>query len=214
MKLSPNLWFAVFASCGVKPVLAEAWSRVFADTMTDRSFSKGPAELAPFTANVLHETMGLSRLTENLNYTAGRIRELGKASGPGTRWARAAASADSLAGNPEGLAEVLYGGRHGNVKPGDGWRFRGRSPIHLTFHDNYARVGLLVGQDLTSVPDLAAQPHFGLEIALAWWEDRVPDDIVGNDALVRRVVNGGKFGLAEVSALTRTIDATLSELLA
>jgi putative chitinase len=212
MKLSPAVWFAVFATCGVKPIAARNWATIFSETIGDDSFSKGPAEVPDFTANVIHESAGLSRLEENLSYSAKRIRELGAQYGEGSRWGRAAATADYLEHKPEALAEVIYGGRFGNVNPGDGWLYRGRGLGMITFHDNYQRVGDIVGQDLVHVPDLAAQPHYALGIFLAWWEDKVPDEYIGNEALVRRVVQGGKLGLEEVTRYAANVRATIEEL--
>jgi Predicted chitinase len=182
--------------------------------IADDSFSKGPRELPPFLANVLHETGRLRRMEESLDYSAKRLREIGLPCAPGTRWRRAALAAEELKHDPEALAEVLYGGRYGNTQSGDGFRFRGRGPGQITFRANYQRVGDIVGQDLEGVPDLAAQQRFGIEIFLAWWEDKVPDDYIGNAELVRRVVNGGKIGLEDVRLLTVIIERTLPGLIA
>lgn len=214
MKLPVNIWSDILARCGVKPEHRGSWSQTFSDLIADDSFSKGPSELPPFLGNILHETGRLARMEENLNYSAERIREVGMPYKPGTRWRRAAEQADSLARNPEALAEVLYGGRYGNKNPGDGFKYRGRGPGQITFYDNYMRVGDIVGQDLWAVPDLASTQSFGTKIFLAWWEDQVPDAYIGNDTLVRRVVNGGKHGLEEVTRLTDTVELALKELVA
>lgn len=185
---------------------------IFSATLSDSSFSKGPQELPPFLGNILHESSLLRRMEENLNYTAKRIREIGATATVGTRWYKASQQAEWLEGKPEMLAEVLYGGRFGNINPGDGWKYRGRGPGQVTFHDNYAAVGDIVGQDLLNMPDLVAAPHFCIGIFLAWWEDKVPDSVIGNDMLVRRVVNGGKMGLAEVEQLTELARVKLAEM--
>lgn len=211
MKLTAQAWHAVLAKCGVKPSQLAVWPSVFAHTLTDDSFSKGPSELPPFLGNVLHESGRLARMLENLNYSAERIRAVAHTAKPGTRWHRAGQMADDLAGKPEALAEVLYGGRFGNSRPGDGILYCGRSPIMITFHDNYMRLSELVGQDLCSNPHLLEQPHYALEITLAWWEDKVPDEYIGNDALVRRVVQGGKLGLEDVTRLTALAGQALAE---
>ena len=89
----------------------------------------------------------------------------------------------------------------GNTEPGDGWLYRGRGPIQLTGKDNYSRVGYLVRQDLVGIPDLAAQPHFALEICIAWWEDRIDDSLLGDPERIRKRVNGSLIGLAETEHL-------------
>jgi len=100
--------------------------------------------------------------------------------------------------------------RLGNVQAGDGWTFRGRSPIQITGRANYEQVGDLMGQDLVGVPDLLAQPRFALDACIAWWEDRIPDSMLGDTTSIRRRVNGGALGLAEVQRLTKLARAALA----
>jgi len=92
---------------------------------------------------------------------------------------------------------------HGQRAAGDrdGYRYRGRSPIQLTGRAAYAHVGDLVGQDLLEVPELACECRYGLEIAIAWWEDRIPDEMLGDQVRLRRRVNGGTLGLEHVAGL-------------
>lgn len=202
-------WRTVLTRCSTSAAVLALWPRVLSEGIKDDTFSKGPVEVPDFMGNILHESGRLAKLEENLTYSAARIREMGKMNGPQSRWARAAAQADQLESRPYELAEVIYGLRYGNKAPGDGFRYRGRGPIGLTFFDNYARVGELVGQDLTSVPDLAAQPRFALDIAVAWWEDKIPDSMIGNQELVRRVVNGSTLGLKEVQNYSEIVRETL-----
>lgn len=202
-------WRTVLTRCSAGAAVLALWPRVLAEGIKNDTFSKGPVEVPDFMGNILHESGRLAKLEEDLNYSAPRIRELGRLNGPRSRWATAANQADALAGRPYALAETIYGGRFGNANVGDGWRYRGRGPIGLTFFDNYARVGELVGQDLTSVPDLAAQPRFALDIAVAWWEDKIPDSMIGNEELVRRVVNGSALGLKEVQNYSEIVREVL-----
>ncbi len=52
--------------------------------------------------------------------------------------------------------------RMGNTRQGDGYRYRGRGYVQLTWKNNYAKAGRLLGLDLVAVPDLAMEP------AVAW----------------------------------------------
>jgi putative chitinase len=70
-------------------------------------------------------------------------------------------------------------------------------------------VGDLVGQNLEGIPDLLSQPRFALEACIAWWEDRIPDSMLGETTSIRKRVNGGTIGLAEVQALTNKARAAL-----
>lgn len=189
-------WNRILIQCRVKPTIAAAWSVVFADTIKAGSFNQGDLEVDDFLGQILHESHGLSQFCENLNYSPERLCQVWP-----TRF-RTLADARPYARNPEALANRVYGGRMGNVEPGDGWRFRGRAPIQITGRDNYAMVGDLMGQDLTVMPELLEQPRFALEACILWWEDRIPDSMLGDPEKVTKRVNGGLIGLADREQLT------------
>lgn len=202
-------WTKVLLGAGVEPGVAEHWCSVFASTLKPGSFSKGDAELLDFMATVLHESGMLKSLKENGNYSAERIRALGNASAAGSRWRSLVPQADALAYNPAAFFEAVYGGRTGNDQPGDGARYPGRGLIGVTGKANYAWLGDESGQDLLGLPELLEQPHFALELSIDWWEGKVPDSILGDERRIRRVVNGGDFGLPEVNALVTRLRKVL-----
>lgn len=197
-------WRDVLLHCGVKAVTAVPWARVFSDVVTDTSFSKGVHEIDDFLGQVLHESAGLTQFEENLNYSAERLVQIWPKRFP------TLADARPYARNPEALANRVYGGRMGNVELGDGWRFRGRGPIQLTGRDNYAFVGDLIGQDLTVMPELMAQPRYALEATIAWWEKKIPDSVIGDPEKVSMRVNGGLIGLADREHLTSLAQGALA----
>lgn len=98
-----------------------------------------------------------------------------------------------------------YDGRRdlGNLRPGDGARYRGRGIFQLTGRANYRRFGALVGVDLEGFPERAREPAISLAVALAYWRERDcngsadADDVAG----VTRLINGGRNGLAERTRL-------------
>lgn len=191
--MNAQAWYDLLVACQVKPMVAAKWSEVFTEVVRPGAFSAGQSEVDDFVGQILHESAGLTRMQENLHYSsAARLMQVWP-----TRFLTLA-DAQTCANNPEKLANRVYGGRMGNTLPGDGWLYRGRGPIQLTGKDNYRRVGGLVGQDLLGIPDLAAQPRFALEIAIAWWEDRIPDSLLGDPEKVRWRVNGSLRGLSEV----------------
>ena len=77
--------------------------------------------------------------------------------------------------NPQRYFAKKYEGKRilGNVKRGDGYRFRGRGYIQLTGRDNYTRVGRALGLDLVNHPELAADPATAARIAVYFWKKRV-----------------------------------------
>lgn len=190
--MNAHAWYGLLVACQVKPIVAAEWGQVFAEVVKPSSFSQGQDEIDDFLGQVLHESAGLTRMVENLNYSAQRLMAVWPSRFP------TLASAAPCAHNPERLANRVYGGRLGNTEPGDGWRYRGRAPIQITGKANYARVGDLMGQDLVGIPYLLEQPRFALEATIAWWEDRIPDSMLGDPEKVRQRVNGSLRGLAEV----------------
>jgi putative chitinase len=114
-----------------------------------------------FLSVTLEETGGLRVLTEGLNYSAARAHQVFPVIFPTVQ------SAAPYANNPEAFANKVYGGRMGNVNPGDGWRYRGQGLIQITGHDNFALLEKLTGLPLLANPDLVTSPEHMLECAVA-----------------------------------------------
>lgn len=201
-------WAAILRACGVAQATTGLWAPVFADTLKPDAFSRGDQDLTYFLPNILHESMLLERMEENLNYTPeGLLATFGAGRISPEQAQSVGRIAGKQAADQKAIANIVYGGewgrKHlGNILPEDGWKYRGRSPIQITGADNYRRVGDLVGQNLEGLPELLAQPRFALEACVAWWEDRIPDSLLGEGTATRKRVNGGTLGLPEVQKLT------------
>jgi len=65
----------------------------------------------------------------------------------------------------------------GNVKKGDGEKFKGRGFIQLTGRDNYKAANDYLKIDLINNPDLAAKPDIAAKIALWYWNTRVKPNV-------------------------------------
>lgn len=191
-------WNEILIQLGVKPITAAKWSTIFADVIGPGTFSKGDGEIDDFLGQVLHESAMLERLEEGLYYkTPSRLMAI---------WpSRFKSLSDEIPYlcNPEALANKVYGGRMGNISPGDGWRYRGGGLIHCTGADNYRALQAVTGIPVFDKPELlrAATPEC-LRVCIAWWEGNIPDSIMGNITKVSKAVNGGTIGLAERKALT------------
>lgn len=210
LKRTPAEWERILIACGVKNATAKDWSTAFADEVTPEKFNLGEEELDDFLGQVLHESNMLEAMSEDLHYSADRIRVLGTASPEGSRWRSLVPRAEELEHNPEALGNALYANRNGNgdEASGDGFKFRARSPIGLTFFDNYKWVGDAIGQDLTVTPETAEQKHFGLQVTIAFWEGRIPDSCINDLVKVTKRVNGGTIGIAHRKRVTEA--ATLA----
>ena len=151
-----------------------------------------PRELANFMAQVGHESGGLERLEESFRYTrsaeqiSGNVRSALRQG----RDVLDSARLEALAGRPESLAELMYGGRMGNTEPGDGYLYRGRGYMQLTGKNQYAAAGQALALDLVGNPDLAAQPEHASRIATWYWKQNVPPDVREDARAAGAAING------------------------
>jgi putative chitinase len=152
-----------------------------------------PLRLAFFLAQIGHESSGLQIQHENLDYSNERLRQVWP-----SRF-RSAASAAHYVGKPEALANLVYGGRLGNVEPGDGYRFRGRGYIQLTGRDAYREVGKRTNLPLEDRPDIALDVAYALHIACGFWAWKNLNPVCdgGDFVAVTKRINGGTIGLED-----------------
>lgn len=123
-----------------------------------------PVDAADFMAQISEETGAGTALEENLNYSAARLCQVWPSRFP------TLAAAAPYAHNPRALADNVYGARYGNVGPDDGWSFRGRGLIQVTFRSWYTKLAAATGLDLIGNPDLVSDPSHALEVACAFWK--------------------------------------------
>lgn len=180
-----------------------------------------PKVVAQLMANISHENGAGTIIRESGNYThAERIVEMFGA--PHSSAAVSMSEALALVGRPRELFERVYNVPRspklakdlGNCAPGDGYRFRGGGDLQLTGRDSYQRIGDLVGVDLVDNPDVLADPHISFRVAVAEFcalkgGAAVKAAARGQTAVVRRIVNGGTNGLAEVTVWVRKWEEAL-----
>ena len=98
-----------------------------------------------------------------------------------------------------------YEGRDdlGNVRTGDGVRFRGRGLLQVTGRANYAACGKALGLDLLAQPALLEQAVNACRSAGWFWQTKGLNALAdaGDQVKVTRRINGGTNGLAERLAL-------------
>lgn len=195
--ISDDDWLRLLTNIGVRPLTAAKWNHPFADEVQVDKFSGGEQDFQDWLAEILYESAMLERVEECLSYTPERINQVWPSRFP------TIASAIPYSHSPEKLGNYVYANRMGNGSEasGDGFLYRGRGPIQLTGRAAYAHTGDLVGQDLLGVPDLAAEPRFGLQISIHWWNDVIPDSMLSDQTQIRRRVNGGTLGLPQIVAL-------------
>lgn len=151
-----------------------------------------PVSQAKFMGQIVQESAGLTCLLENLNYSAKRLCQVWPKRFPTLK------DALPYANNPQALANKVYGGRMGNTKEGDGWRYRGRGLKQLTGFDNYKAEGEALGLDLIGDPDQVAKPDIAFLTALSYFQRHIGK--AAETASVETItvaVNGGVNGLHE-----------------
>lgn len=202
---SAEQWALILAACQVSSMQVARWAPVFEEVVTDTSFSLGDAELDDFLGQILHESDGLNRLEEGLFYTTPeRLMAVWPSRFKSTR------EATPYLRNSAELANKVYGGRMGNVDSGDGFKYRGGGLIMCTGKDNYAMLEAATGIPLVANPDMLRQPKTALQVSIAWWERRVPDEAMGNIQRVTRSVNGGTVGITDRISRTNAANAALA----
>jgi putative chitinase len=118
--------------------------------------------------------------------------------------AQTAHESDAYNTNEEYASGEAYEGRDdlGNVKTGDGVRFKGRGLIQITGRTNYANCGKALGIDLITSPQRLGDFDLACRSAGWFWRkmelngDADMDDIM----TITRLVNGGYNGLDDRQA--------------
>jgi putative chitinase len=193
VNLTENDWRLALYDSGVRAPTAARFAPAMAREFDPSLFSQGMDDVLDLLPQVLHETAMLERLEENLSYSAKRLVAVWPSRFPDEL------AAARYAYNPQALAEVVYGGRMGNTKPGWAWLYRGQGPM-FTGRDAYELLEKLseergLYQDFTVQPWLVQEPAFGLHATRLWWEHRIPDGMLSDQVQIRRRVNGGRIGL-------------------
>ncbi|HET7851720.1 MAG TPA: peptidoglycan-binding protein [Methyloceanibacter sp.] len=111
---------------------------------------------------------------------------------------------------------AAYEGRKdlGNVKKGDGRRYKGRGLLQLTGRANYAEYGKALGVDLENNPAMAAEPALSLKIACEYWKRRKLNADCDRDDIraTTRKINGGLNGLKDRSNYIRKAKEALARI--
>lgn len=120
--------------------------------------------------------------------------------------AQCAHESDGFKTSSEYASGSAYEGRSdlGNLRPGDGTRFKGRGRIMITGRVNYTRVSQAMKQNFVVSPEKLARSPWS-ELASAWWwrnaglneiVDRY-DDVDERVRACTRRINGGYNGLED-----------------
>mgnify|MGYP001766125446 CR=1 FL=1 len=153
-----------------------------------------PKRMAAFLAQVGHESQNFTRTTENLNYSAKRLKEVFP------KYFRTV-STESYARNPEKIANRVYSNRMGNgtEASGDGWKYRGRGLIQLTGKENYQNFAHDMEMTVDEAIEYIETPE-GALMSAGWFWDKKNLNVLADQGKIKTIsirVNGGEHGLPD-----------------
>ena len=152
------------------------------------------ARQAAVLANICHESAFLANMIENLNYSERRLLVLFP------RYFNRVTAAQ-YAGKPVAIANRVYANRMGNgdERSGDGWKFRGRTAIHLTGKEQYELVEKELGIKCVNDPDVLLKPENVCLVAGWYWNRNKLNALADTFKFMQIVkrINGGYNGIDE-----------------
>lgn len=152
-------------ACGVNPIVAARRAAGFVASASRFSI-KSRRAVAAYTGQVLHESNMLSKMVEDLSYSAQRLRVVWPHRFPDD------IAANHYAHAPELLANYVYGApdnKLGNTEPGDGWAYRGSGDIQTTGRANFTALAHGTGGDYIANPDLVRTVPADASLAGGWF---------------------------------------------
>lgn len=169
-----------------------------------------PRRVVGFLSQIGHESDGMSKLEESLNYSVEALLKFGRhriSEADARKYGRA----PGQRANQEMIANLIYGGpwgrEHlGNLVFGDGWKHRGMGLKQLTGLDNHNRCGIAIGEDFVNTPERLTLP-VNAALSAGWFWATNGLNALADSGDVRRLtkeVNGGYTGLDKRLALWDT----------
>lgn len=154
-----------------------------------------PSRVAAFMAQCGHESGNFKLLKENLNYRAVTLRKVFP------KYFPTDALAEAYAGQPEKIANKVYGGRMGNgdEASGDGFRYCGRGLIQLTGKENYTWFAESIGMEPEEVSEYLQTFEGAVQSACWFWETNNLNQYADNGDILTMTkrINGGTIGLED-----------------
>jgi len=193
-----------------------SWTVALNDAMLLHGIAFDVDRVVEFLAQCAHESASFNRLEESLNYGAPRLMQVWPTRFPTLE------AALPYEHEPQKLANLVYGGRMGNLDPDDGWKYRGRGILMITGRANYARVAKLLNDPaVLTFPDKLRNKAPAAMAAAAWWasnpklnalaDDTDTDDDYADFVSVTRIINGGTEGLAARAKFRAAFKSALAD---
>ena len=145
----------------------EAWTDALNTAILRYKVDMSANNTAAFLAQIAMESREFTTLQENLNYKADTLMRVWPEQFP------TQILADQYAMSPHALADYVYAGKYGNgdEASGDGYKYRGRGLIMVTFKDNYRRVQMETAMQVVDCPDILCTKQGAALSAVLFWRD-------------------------------------------
>lgn len=199
-------------AAGISDSLAGKWFEHI--TAATKEFGiNTPKRLAHFIAQIGTESNGFRSVSESLNYSVAGLAIFGSRLTAAQReqLGRKAGESALSAARQAAIANIVYGGRYGNNLNGDGWKYRGRGLKQVTFRDNYAACGKVLGIDLLANPDLLLTDANAARSAGWFWKANNCNHFAdaGDVTGLTKRINGGTNGLDDRKARAKLAESVL-----
>lgn len=159
-----------------------------------------------FLAQIIHESQGLTKVEENLNYSAKRLVEVFPKYFTST-------TAVNYANKPNLIGSRIYANRMGNgdEKTTDGYKYRGRGYIMNTGKSQYQILTKEFAVDFVGNPDLLKQlPYSMLSAGFYWYRNNL-NILAEQDKIkeITKAINGGYIGLDDRNRIVEKLKKLL-----
>ena len=187
----------------------ELWYNTIVDILPTYTIDSN-LRIAAFMAEMVYESNQFNEISENLNYSAeGLIKTFPIHFN--------SVEATEYQHQPEKIANRVYGCRNGNgdETSGDGYKYRGRGLVQLTFHDNYSACSQSLNGDnlFLDDPDQLLRPDVAVSAACWYWNNHNLNALAdAGDLLgITKKINGGINGQNERESLYQKILGIINE---
>lgn len=185
-------------AAGISAGLAARWFPQIDAAMKEFGITSD-IDQAMFIAQCGHESTSFTQMVESFNYSVAGLAGFVKAKRITQDQANSLGRKSSEKVLPlerqRAIANLVYSNRYGNKSAGDGWKYRGRGIIGITFIENYMKCGNALKLDLVSNPELL-EKDINAARSAAWFYTsngclKYPGDLVR----VTQIINGGQNGI-------------------